>query len=56
MIEYDQRMDFGDQSTSGVSIPSLEIHYQNAWKKENLTEITLSEVPKSIIDILSYLK
>lgn len=56
MIEYDRKMDFGDQSTSGVSISNLEMHYQNAWKKDNLIQINLSDVPKSIIDILSYLK
>jgi hypothetical protein len=56
MIEYDERMDFGDQSTSGISISNLEMHYQNSWRKENLTEIKISEVPKSIIDILTYLK
>lgn len=54
-IEYNKRYDFGEDSTSGVHISKVEMHYQNAWKTEELQEIKISDVPKSVIDILSFL-
>ena len=56
MIEYDSSMDFGKFSTSGTYINKLEIHYNNGWVKKDLIEISINEVPESVVDILTYLK
>jgi len=55
-VEYDKRWDFGNKSTSGTQFHYIEIHYQNSWVKDKLTEIKREDVPLAIIDLLSYLK
>jgi len=47
-------LDFG-KSTSGARLDNIEIHYRNSWVKDKLTKIKIDEVPKVIIDVLSYL-
>lgn len=54
-IIYDKKWDFG-KSPSGVQLDEIQIHYNNSFIKDNLTEIKLEDVPEAIIDLLSYLK
>lgn len=54
-IEYDKSWDFGKDSPSGTQIHFIEIHHQNSFVKDNLTETTLQDIPMAVIDILSYL-
>lgn len=56
MIEYDSSQDYGEKSTSGTWISRIVFHQYNAFKKSELEEIKLSDVPKSIIQILQYLR
>ena len=56
MIEYDSREDYGEKSTSGTWISRIVFHQYNAFKKSELEEIKLTDVPKSIIQILQYLR
>ncbi len=53
-VEYDKRWDFG-KSPSGARLTDIEIHYQNSFVTDELTEIELSDVPSVVVDILSYL-
>ena len=54
-IRYDKQWDFG-KSPSGVHLDEIELHYNNSFIKDNLTEIQFEDVPEAIIDLLSYLK
>ncbi len=53
-VEYKKNYDFGEHSTSGTDL-EITIHYQNSWVKDELEEITISDVPKCITDTLNYL-
>lgn len=53
-VEYNSYWDFG-KSPSGARLDHIEIHYQNSWVKDNLTEIKIEDVPECIIDVLRYL-
>ena len=55
VIEYEESWDFGKKSTSGTTFHYIQIHYQNSWIKDELKEITLSDVPPVIKDLLRYL-
>lgn len=57
MVEYDQEQDYGEHDASGVHFEQIELHYQNGYVfGEEHKEITLNEVPKSIRDLLTFLK
>lgn len=53
-VECDIRNIYSKESTSGSTM-EIEIHYQNSWIKENLTQITIDDVPQVIKDVLRYL-
>jgi hypothetical protein len=56
-VEYDPALDFGEGSPSGARIESIEIHTNNGFIfNDRYKEISISEVPKSIIELLTYLK
>lgn len=56
-VEYNPTHDFGKGSPSGARIESVEIHTNNGFVfNEELKEISLSEVPECIIELLIYLK
>jgi hypothetical protein len=55
MVEYDKTMDFGYNSASGTYFRQSIIHYNNAFITKDFIEITISDVPKPIQDLLSYL-
>lgn len=57
LVEYDPKVDFGEGSPSGARIENVEIYTNNSFESfEGLTEISLSEVPKCILELLTYLK
>lgn len=57
IVEYNPEWDFGEGSPSGTRIEYVEIHTNNSFESfEGLTEISLSEVPKCILELLTYLK
>ncbi len=53
-IEHNTEWDFG-KTPSGCTINQVEIHYQNSFLTDELSEIELNDVPEVIRDILSYL-
>ena len=53
-IEYNSNTDY-DRGASGFECNRVQIFYYNSFKLENLTQIKINDVPKPIIDILSYL-
>lgn len=56
-IEYNPSYDFGDGSPSGARIESVEINTNNSFIFNDCQkEISLSEVPECIIELLTYLK
>lgn len=55
-IEYNPSSDFGEGSPSGTHIRDIEIHTRNSYKTESLTAISLDEVPKPILNLLTYLQ
>ena len=54
-IEYDPQWDFGEGSPSKARLSEIEIHTNNAFLLQHMQEISLSEVPSCILDMLSYL-
>lgn len=54
-VMYDKTLDFG-KSFSGVHLSEIEIYYNNSIIKDKLTEVKIEEVPKCIIDLLTYLQ
>lgn len=56
-VEYDPSYDFGQGSPSGAMIESIEIHTNNSFMfDDKQKEISMSEVPECIIELLTYLK
>lgn len=56
-VEYNPAYDFGKGSPSGARIESVEIHTNNGFVfNKEWKEISLSEVPERIIELLTYLK
>lgn len=53
-IEYNSNYDY-DRGASGFETTHVQIFYYNSFKLENLIPIKLDDVPKPILDILSYL-
>ena len=53
-IEYNVNYDY-DRGASGFETTHVQIFYFNSFKLENLTKIKISDVPKPILDILTYL-
>lgn len=56
IIEYNPELDFGEGSPSGARIESVEIHTNNSSNFVGSKEIDLAEVPKCILELLTYLK
>lgn len=54
-IEYDPQLDFGEGSPSGAQLSEVDIHTNNAFLLQDVPEISLSEVPSCILNMLSYL-
>lgn len=56
-VEYNPAYDFGKGSPSGARIDSVEIHTNNGFIfSEKYKEVSLSEVPECILELLTYLK
>ena len=56
-VEYNPTYDFGKGSPSGARIDSVEINTNNGFIfSEKYKEVSLSEVPECILELLSYLK
>lgn len=55
-IRYDCRYDFGEKSSSGASFDEITIHNRNAVVLDDFEEITINEVPNSIINLLTFFK
>ena len=56
-VEYNPAHDFGKGSPSGARIDSVEIHTNNGFIfGEKYKEISLSEIPECILELLTYLK
>lgn len=55
-LEYDPVYDFGKGSPSGAVIDQVEVHTNNGFIfNDKYKEISLSEVPECIIELLTYL-
>ena len=54
-IEYNSNYDY-DRGASGFESTHVQVFYHNSFRIENLTKIEIGDVPKPIIDILSYLR
>lgn len=56
-VDYDKDFDFGEHSTSGAALDNLKIHYKNSYIfSDKHKKITINQVPKCIIDVLTFLK
>lgn len=55
-IDYQSNWDFGDGSPSGARLGEVEIHTNNAFTLTIPPEISIEDVPKCIIDLLTFLK
>jgi hypothetical protein len=54
-IDYQSEWDFGEGSPSGARLGPIEIHTNNAFLLK-YPEISIEDVPKCIIDLLTFLK
>lgn len=54
-IEYNSNYDY-DKGASGFETTHVQVFYYNSFRVENLTKIEICDVPKPIIDILSYVR
>lgn len=55
-IDYQSNWDFGEGSPSGARFSEIEIHTNNAFTLSIPPEISIEDVPKCIIDLLTFLK
>lgn len=55
-IDYQSNWDFGEGSPSGARLGEIEIHTNNAFTLSIPPEISIEDVPKCIIDLLTFLK
>ena len=56
-VEYNPEYDFGKGSPSGARIDSVEIHTNNSFVfNERFKEISLTEIPECILELMTYLK
>ena len=55
-IDYKSQWDFGAGSPSGARLDGIEIHTNNSFIFEYIPEISIEDVPKCIIDLLTFLK
>lgn len=55
-IDYQADWDFGEGSPSGAHLGEIEIHTNNAFSFQYKPEISIEDVPKCIIELLTYLK
>ena len=56
-IDYQSEWDFGEGSPSGARLGEIEIHTNNSFSFQYTPpEISIEEVPKCIIDLLTFLK
>ncbi len=55
-VEYVPEYDFGKGSPSGARIDSVEIHTNNGFVfNEKWQEVSLSEIPECILELMTYL-
>lgn len=56
VILHNLNEDYGEHSSSGAML-EVEIHYQNSFEfdKPDESQITIDQVPKRVIDVLTYL-
>lgn len=56
-VEYNPNHDWGEGSPSGAMIESVEIHTNNSFNFTDCQrEISISDVPECILELLTYLK
>ena len=55
LVEYRKDWDFGEGSPGGAEISHIVIHTRNGFHLDRFKEITIEEVPKCIVDLLTFL-